>query len=123
MTSIFDRFIQKGQDRESSGQVHYENDFPEGMDPVKIKATVTGTVQGVGFRFSTKQAAMEEGVAGIVKNEPDGSVYVEANGDKTSIENFIERLRKGPSPAANVDKVSVKYEESIKERDKFTQAN
>lgn len=123
MASMFDRFIQKGKDRPSDGKVIFENNQPKGMDPVKITATVTGKVQGVGFRFSTKQAAVEVGVGGIVKNESDGSVYVEANGDQVAIEEFIERLRKGPSPASEVDTVYVKYEENLKVRDKFTQAN
>lgn len=123
MSSIFDRFIEKGKDRESDGKVTFENDQPADMDPVKITATVTGKVQGVGFRFSTKQAATEIGVGGIVRNESDGSVHVEANGDQEAIDEFIERLRQGPSPASEVDTVYVKYEEFLKVRDKFTQAN
>lgn len=123
MGSIFDNFIQKGKNQESNGSVEYENEQQRTTDPVKISAKVTGTVQGVGFRFSTKQVAMELGIGGIVRNESDGSVYVEANGSKEEIAQFIEALRKGPSPAAEVEKVLVKYEESLKVRDKFTQAN
>lgn len=123
MTSIFDRFMQKGKDRESDGKVTYVNELDPNQDPVKISATVKGQVQGVGFRFSAKQAADEIGVGGIVRNESDGSVYVEANGSQEAIESFIERLRLGPSPAAIVSEVLVKYEKNIKERDKFSQAN
>lgn len=123
MGSIFDHFIQKGKDRESNGTVGYVNERDTQSDVVKITATVTGKVQGVGFRFSTNQVANELGIGGLVRNENDGSVYVEANGSEEKIDQFIEALRKGPSPAANVDKVVVKYEESVKERDKFSQGN
>lgn len=123
MSSIFDQFIQKGKNRKSNGTVEFENEWHDSSDPVKISAKVIGKVQGVGFRFSTKQVAMELGIGGIVRNESDGSVYVEANGSKEQIDHFIEALRKGPSPASEVDKVLVKYEESLKVRDKFTQAN
>ncbi len=123
MVSIFDSFIQKGKDRESNGTVEYQNERHTQSDVVKISATVTGKVQGVGFRFSTNQVANELGIGGMVRNENDGSVYVEANGSEEQIETFIEALGKGPSPAANVDKVIVKYEESVKERDKFSQGN
>lgn len=123
MGSIFDHFIQKGKDRESNGTVEYENERDTQSDSVKIAATVHGKVQGVGFRFSTNQIANELGIGGLVRNENDGSVYVEANGSEEQIDQFIEALRKGPSPASTVDKVVVKYEESIKERDKFSQGN
>lgn len=119
MISLFDKFLKKNEEREANGRVEYLNEQPK-SDPVKFKATVTGRVQGVGFRFSTRQIAMELGIGGIVRNETDGSVYVEANGPKERIDYFIEQLRKGPSPAAYVEKVVVTYEDSIKERDKFS---
>ncbi len=123
MSSILDNFFDKGKNRKSNGQVSYLNDRPSGDGQVKITAQITGQVQGVGFRFSTQQAAQELGVGGLVRNESDGNVYVEANADPETMDEFIERLRLGPSPAAQVDRVEVTYAPDLKERDKFTQAN
>ncbi|MGO1453230.1 MAG: acylphosphatase, partial [Alkalibacterium gilvum] len=72
---------------------------------------------------STKQAADELGVKGIVRNEADGTVYVEATSDKKHLDQFIELLRKGPSPAAVVEKVVVTYDEKIEEKSNFSQVN
>lgn len=57
---------------------------------------VYGTVQGVGFRFYTNKKAIELGISGYVQNKPDGSVYVEAEGDETSLLTFIDWCNIGP---------------------------
>ena len=49
---------------------------------------VTGKVQGVWFRDSTLKKAHELGVKGFVKNQPDGSVYIEAEGTPSAIKEF-----------------------------------
>ncbi len=67
---------------------------------------VTGRVQGVGFRYFTVREAEKEGIKGFVRNEPDGSVYIEAEGDEDALERFILRIRKGPL-WGRVDHVSV----------------
>ncbi|GEK91338.1 acylphosphatase [Alkalibacterium kapii] len=123
MSSIFNDFFNKGKNSESDGEIVFANDPLKNTTTQKIRADISGRVQGVGFRFSTKQAADELGVTGIVKNEPDGTVYVEAVGKEEQIKDFIERLRKGPSPAADVDKVVVTYDEKIEEKSNFSQAN
>jgi len=51
-----------------------------------------GTVQGVGFRFTAREAANELGVAGWVKNLPDGKVEVTAEADEAVLENFLKQL-------------------------------
>lgn len=122
MGSLFGDFFKKGQNRDSSGEVIYTNE-PFGEDTQKFRATVSGRVQGVGFRFTTKQAADELGVRGIVRNESDGTVYVEAVGSEEKLSQFIEALRKGPSPSAEVDKVVVTYDKNIEEKSNFSQAN
>ena len=53
-------------------------------------------MQGVFFRATTKDKALELGVSGWVCNKPDGDVYIEAEGDSESMENFIEWVQKGP---------------------------
>ncbi len=57
---------------------------------------VYGKVQGVGFRYFTQNKANETGVKGFVKNMPDNSVYIEAEGDESSIAIFAQWCRRGP---------------------------
>lgn len=123
MGSLFKDFFEKGKNRQSSGEVIYTNEPTENNGKQKMRATISGRVQGVGFRFSTKQAADDSGVKGIVRNEPDGTVYVEAVGEEAQLNQFIEALRKGPSPAAEVEKVVVTYDEKIEEKTIFSQVN
>ncbi len=67
---------------------------------------VYGKVQGVGFRFYTQKTALKLGVKGFVKNERDGSVYIEAKAKADVMEIFVEWAKKGPE-WARVDKVSL----------------
>lgn len=67
------------------------------MKAVNIR--VTGKVQGVFFRESAKKVATELGLAGFVRNEPDGSVYVEVEGEEALIEKFVEWCKDGPERA------------------------
>lgn len=60
-----------------------------------------GRVQGVWFRAGTKERADELGILGWVKNRPEGTVEIHAEGEKKQLENFITWCRKG-TPAANV---------------------
>jgi acylphosphatase len=71
---------------------------------------VRGKVQGVFFRASTKEKALELGVKGIVRNEPDGSVYIEAEANSDIMEVFIQWCHKGPA-YARVDEVLVNQSE------------
>ncbi|WP_236005830.1 acylphosphatase [Desemzia sp. RIT 804] len=84
---------------------------------------VEGMVQGVGFRYTTKQVADRIGVYGIVRNENDGTVYIEANGDVDKIADFIEAIRKSPSPSAKVEHVTVEEDATIEEHVKFSITN
>lgn len=61
------------------------------------RLVLSGRVQGVGFRWFTRKAAQELGVAGRVRNLPDGRVEVEAAGGPGPLDAFRERLREGPS--------------------------
>ena len=67
---------------------------------------ISGRVQGVGFRFFTEATAQREGVAGWVRNLPDRSVEVVAEGDADAVERFERAVRRGP-PGARVDHVHV----------------
>jgi acylphosphatase len=57
---------------------------------------VTGRVQGVGFRYSTVREAKRRGITGFVKNQYDGSVYIEAEGSQEQLLDFVEWCRRGP---------------------------
>jgi acylphosphatase len=64
-----------------------------------VNITVKGKVQGVFFRKSTQEKAYELQISGYVQNERDGSVYIEAEGEKERIDEFIEWCKKGPKNA------------------------
>lgn len=61
--------------------------------------TITGRVQGVGFRYSAYHEALDLGISGFVKNMPDGSVYIEAEGEDSTLEEFVEWCKQGPGLA------------------------
>ena len=72
-----------------------------------LDITVTGLVQGVWFRASTKEQAELIGITGFVRNQADGSVYLEAEGSEEGLEVLVKWLRQGPS-AARVDNLEIK---------------
>ncbi|HEX2645076.1 MAG TPA: acylphosphatase [Thermoanaerobaculia bacterium] len=61
-----------------------------------VRLRVRGRVQGVGFRWFTREAARELGVSGRVRNLADGSVEIEAAGPAPVLEQLKERIRQGP---------------------------
>lgn len=52
--------------------------------------TVYGKVQGVGFRFYTNKKAQELNIVGFVRNKPNGTVYIEAEGSENDLMTFID---------------------------------
>ena len=71
--------------------------------------TVSGAVQGVGFRYFTEESAAALGLDGYVMNLPDGrSVKVVASGKKEDVEKLIAELRKGP-PSGRVLSLEVEW--------------
>ena len=89
----------------------------------KVKMTATGRVQGVGFRFMTKMVADQIGVSGSVRNQSDGSVYIEANGDPAKIDKFIEKIKHSPSTSGKVEHLEVTEDSSLPEKVKFSITN
>ncbi len=78
---------------------------------ITVEITVKGTVQGVGFRFFTQEAALAVGLDGYVENLSDGmSVRVLASGGKEEVEKLIAELKKGPS-SSRVLSVEVEWKE------------
>jgi acylphosphatase len=66
------------------------------MSTVARKFLIRGEVQGVGYRFFAQRAAATHQVVGYVRNEPDGSVEVLAEGSAVSVEAFKNDLAAGP---------------------------
>jgi len=72
----------------------------------RIRAIVSGRVQGVSFRASTAAFARRLGIVGWVKNRADGSVELEAEGQGDMIAALLQWCHEGP-PAAHVSRVHV----------------
>ena len=79
------------------------------MEKARLHAIVKGLVQGVGYRFFVIRRAELLGLTGWVKNLPDGTVEVVAEGDRELLEELVKELRRGPS-AAHVTDVIVNWE-------------
>ncbi|QKW23802.1 acylphosphatase [Kitasatospora sp. NA04385] len=77
---------------------------------IRRRVLVSGTVQGVFFRDSCRRAAAEAGVAGWVRNLPDGRVEAVFEGDPGAVEQLVAWMRHGPSRAV-VDHVEVHEEQ------------
>jgi acylphosphatase len=79
---------------------------------------VTGKVQAVGFRFSTKMIADELDIKGYAENVRD---YVEilAIGEDSNLERFVKRVVDGASPSSKVDDYSVKDVDIDEKYEKF----
>ena len=73
-----------------------------------FKATVSGKVQGVWFRDSTRQEAIKLKVTGWVKNIPGGMVYLEAEGEEKNLKSLERWLHIG-SPHSRVDIVDLQW--------------
>jgi len=74
------------------------------MEKIHYNIVVKGSVQGVWFRKFTKENADKLNLYGFVKNELEGTVYIEAEGVTEVLEQFIDRLRIG-SPLSKVSEV------------------
>jgi acylphosphatase len=74
----------------------------------RIHACVRGRVQGVSFRASAQMVAVRLGLSGWVRNQEDGNVEIEAEGDREVLERFLAWCRRGPS-AARVLGVEVQW--------------
>ena len=74
----------------------------------RYRINVKGKVQGVFYRSSTQAKAKELGLSGWVRNEEDGSVLIEAEGEEQKLEKLLDWCRKGPGAAVVND---VEFEE------------
>ena len=63
-------------------------------DIARVQVFYSGYVQGVGFRFTTQMMSKGFEVVGFVKNLPDGRVQMEAEGERSEVERFLDALYK-----------------------------
>lgn len=74
----------------------------------QVRLSISGFVQGVFFRASAQNIARKLQLSGYVRNLPDGSVEIAAEGEEAFLNRLVEWCRKGP-PGAGVDNVSVAW--------------
>jgi len=72
----------------------------------KVRAIISGRVQGVWFRASTLEKALEYGVRGTVRNLLDGRVELVAEGDEERVNRLLRWAENGP-PMAAVDRLEL----------------
>lgn len=71
-----------------------------------MRAVATGRVQGVGYRWFTRDNAVEHGVAGWVRNRRDGTVEAELHGANADVQAVLAAMTQGPG-GAQVDTLAV----------------
>jgi acylphosphatase len=87
---------------------------------IRRRVIVRGRVQGVFFRDSVRRLAVQRGIAGSVRNRPDGTVEAVFEGEPEGVERLVEFCRKGPR-GASVESVEV-ADEAPRGEDGFTVA-
>ena len=73
----------------------------------RVHLIVSGLVHGVGFRYNTRRKARLAEITGFVRNLPNGTVEIEAQGTPEALERFIHWTHHGP-PDAKVDSVEIR---------------
>lgn len=85
----------------------------------RLELTVHGAVQGVNFRAATAAKARELRLTGLVRNEPDGSVIIVAEGPQEKLRELLRWAKAGP-PAAKVDRHDVNWSAPIGQFEDFS---
>ena len=75
---------------------------------------IIGKVQGVGFRYFVLRQAQELGITGWVSNKPNGDVEALAQGEKADLEQFVAKVKEGPS-FSSVEDVSLNWVKEAKQ--------
>jgi len=88
------------------------------MTNTRTAVHITGLVQGVWFRQSTKNMADQYGVKGWCRNNPDGSVEAVFEGEESAVKTAIEWCKSGPE-LARVDDLKVEWQTATGEFDRF----
>lgn len=81
-----------------------ENATTEDLDEkIRLHILIDGRVQGVGFRFFTRRQALTLGITGYARNLINGKVEVVAEGKESDLEEFVKKLKRGPSMSRVTD--------------------
>jgi len=83
-----------------------------------LRARFTGQVHGVGFRATTCHFAERLNLTGYVRNCPDGSVELEAEGDKAQLEELLRRLKEAFE--RYIEKIDSEYQAEMKGYQSFS---
>ncbi len=67
------------------------------MATKRVRVLISGEVQGVGFRWTCRQRATDEGVGGFVRNLPDGRVEAVFEGDEDRVDRMVRWCHEGPN--------------------------
>ncbi|MEQ8676142.1 MAG: acylphosphatase [Aggregatilineales bacterium] len=84
----------------------------------RLHAIISGRVQGVSFRYTTQQEAQKLGISGWVRNRPERTVEVTAEGERDKLDALLAFLYHGP-PAAKVENVQATWSDGTGEFDDF----
>ena len=84
----------------------------------RLHLVIHGRVQGVFFRASARDEAVQHGLTGWVRNLPDGSVECVAEGAEPALQSFAAWCREGP-PSARVDRVDERWGDASGELEGF----
>ena len=77
------------------------------MGIIRRKIRISGRVQGVGFRYATRQQAQKiGGLSGFVRNEAEGTVYIEVTGPEKDVDDLVAWCYRG-STMSDVEKVEI----------------
>ncbi|MBI2607612.1 MAG: acylphosphatase [Candidatus Doudnabacteria bacterium] len=71
-----------------------------------LDITIYGEVQGVSFRYYAKQKADELNLFGFIRNQLDGSVFAEVEGEAKALDSFVDWIRTGPAHS-KVDRIEI----------------
>lgn len=87
-------------------------------EKTRVRVLISGLVQGVFFRDSTKKLADKLGLRGWVRNTSQGEVEAVFEGEKKKIEEWLNWAKKGP-PLARVEKLEIEWQEAKNEFESF----
>lgn len=87
------------------------------MPEKRVRVVYSGTVHGVGFRFTVERIANSIGLKGWVQNCPDGTVEVVCEGKKNDIDIFLQKIKK--AMAHYIRSSTIEWQEPTGEFDSF----
>lgn len=84
----------------------------------RVEIRVKGRVQGVFYRVNTQEQAEKLGLTGWVRNTPDGTVEIVAEGEEAKLRSFVDWCRRGPT-SAHVEDIRVNFSDATGDFESF----